>query len=116
LLYHNKYNGGIKMAKLRGYIGAAVTVALPAIIAVTQYCNPSREPQLRPSADPNAMVWSYPGEYQARNFKDVRPFGSLDKVVLRTRGRKVITLSPNDEGFEKQEKVYKEKIVPYLNE
>ena len=104
--------GGLnKMAKLREYIGAAVIAALPAIVAVAQYCNPPKEPQLRPSANPNAMVWSYPGEYQSRNFKDIRPFGSLDEVVLRTQDGKVITLSPSDKGFEKQEKAYNENIV-----
>ena len=104
------------MAKLRGYIGAAVISVLPAIALVASYISPAKEPQLRPSASQNAMVWSHPGEYQARNFKDVRPFGSLDEVVLRTQDGKVVTLNPNDTGFQEQERVYKEKIVPYLNE
>ena len=105
------------MAKLREYIEAAVISALPVIALVASvYISPAKEPQLRPSASQNAMVWSYPGEYQARNFKDVRPFGSLDEVVLRTQDGKVVTLNPNDTGFQEQERVYKEKIVPYLNE
>jgi len=108
--------GGLnKMAKLREYIGAAVISALPVIALVASYTSPGKEPQLRPSASQNAMVWSYPGEYQARNFKDVRPFGSLDEVVLRSHDGKVVTLNPNDTGFQEQERVYKEKIVPYLN-
>jgi len=94
------------MAKLIEYVGAAVIASLPAIMAMSQYCNPLREPQLRPSTNPNEMVWSYPGEYQARNFKDVRPFGSLDEVVLRTQDGKVVTLSPNNKGFQEQERVY----------
>ena len=60
------------MAKLREYIGAAVIAALPAIIAVAQYCNPPKEPQLRPSANPNAMVWSYPGEYPQERLQSQR--------------------------------------------
>ena len=104
------------MAKLREYIGAAVISALPALALIGSYMNPVKEPQLRPSPFPNAMVWSYPGdEYQARNFKDAKPFGSLDEVVLRTQDGRVVTLRSNDEGFEKQERVYQEKIVPYLN-
>jgi hypothetical protein len=92
--------------------------AVPAVFALagaiyvgTNY--PTGKPQLSPSTNPSAMVWSYPGkEYQARNFKDEKPFGSLDEVVLRTPDGRVVTLSPNDDGFEKQERVYKEKIVP----
>lgn len=100
------------MAKLKEYIGAAVISALPALALIGSYMNPAKEPQLRPSGNPCAMVWSYPGEYQARNFKDAKPFGSLDEVVLRTHDGRVVTLNPNDDGFKEQERVYKEKIVP----
>jgi len=105
------------MTKLREYIGAAVISALPALALIGSYMNPAKEPQLRPSANPSVMVWSYPGEeYQARNFKDAKPFGSLDEVVLRTQDGRVVTFRPNDDGFSEQEKFYNEKIVvPYLN-
>ncbi|MBI2665053.1 hypothetical protein HYX12_00340 [Candidatus Woesearchaeota archaeon] len=104
------------MAKLMEYVLAAVIPALPALALVGLYMYPAKEPQLSPSGNPSAMVWSYPGEYQARNFKDVKPYGSLDEVVLRTHDGKVVTLRPNEKGFQEQERVYKEKIVPYLNE
>lgn len=98
---------------------AAVPLIFALAGAITYFImnsSPSaREPRLRQSADPNAMIWSYPGEYQARNFKDVKPFGSLDEVVLRTQDGKVITLRPGDEGFEKQERVYNDKIMQSLN-
>ena len=48
-------------------------------------------------------------------FLDHKPFGSLDEVVKIQDG-KVITLSPNDVGFQERERVYQEKIIPYLNE
>ena len=105
------------MAKLMEYIGTALILALPAITLMGSYMNPAKEPQLRPSTNPSAMVWSYPGdEYQARNFKDVKPFGSLDEVVARTRDGKVVTFRPGDDGFEQQERVYNGKITPLLNE
>lgn len=100
------------MAKLMECIGAVVISTLPAIALISSYMNFVEEPQLRPSANPSAMVWSYPGEYQARNFKDVKPFDSLDEIVLRKQDGRVVTLRPNDKGFKEQEKVYTEKIVP----
>lgn len=137
-LLYNKYYGGIKMKQpptiqraiadsLEEYfqilketyiypvIGALAAVPLVFVLAGAIYTvmNYSTEkPQLRPSPFPNAMVWSYPGKHQARNFKDEKPFGSLDEVVLRTQKGIVVTLRPNDDGFNEQEKVYKEKIVP----
>ncbi len=102
------------MAKLREYIGAAVISALPALALIGSYMNPAKEPQLRPSPFPNAMVWSYPGEHQARNFKDAKPYGSLDEVVLRTQDGRVVTLRPDDGGFREQERVFQEKIISYL--
>ncbi len=48
-------------------------------------------------------------------FLDYKPFGSLDEVVKIQDG-KVVTLNPNDVGFQEQERVYQEKVIPYLNE
>lgn len=103
------------MTKLIGYIRAAVIAALPAIFAVAQNANPSGELQLRASSNPDTMVWSYPGESQARNFKDNRPFGSLDEVVLRTKEGTVKTLHPGDDEFAEQERVYVTVVAPYFN-
>jgi hypothetical protein len=100
------------MTKLIEYIGAAVMTVLPAILAAGQYCNPSKEVQLKLSPSPNAICFSYPGEYQARNFQDVKPFGSLDEVVLRTKEGKVLTLQRGGDGFADQEQVYLNKVFP----
>lgn len=98
------------MKKLIQYIGATLIVALPGLGLLNEN---SEEPKLKPSANLNAMVWSYAGELESRNFKDVKPFGSLDEVVLR-ENRKVITLKPGDKSFDEQKKIYKEKVVPYF--
>ena len=46
-------------------------------------------------------------------FLDYKPFRSLDEVV-KIQDREVVTLRPNEAGFAEQERVYNEKIIPYL--
>lgn len=100
------------LKKVTIYAGIAAMTILPTIYALTSCFDTTKRPELSASTNPSAMVWSYPGDYQARNFRDAKPFGSLDEVVLRTQDGKVVTLRPNDEGFKEQERVYKKKIVP----
>ncbi|MFH1452167.1 MAG: hypothetical protein ABIF88_03270 [archaeon] len=108
------------MVKLMKYLGVAALTALPGILTIGVNVMPSKNPQCRASGSPDLMLWSFPGEYQGRNFFDERPFSnsemaSLDKVILRDYDGSVFTLNPGDEGFREQEQVYKEKIViPYL--
>lgn len=105
------------MKKITEYLGAALIAALPAIATVAQHCKPSSEPLLRPSASRDVMIWSYPGEYQARNFIDKRPFGSLDEVILRTIDGEKLILRQGDNGFDKEKKVYEQvyeqRVLPY---
>src|SRR3989338_7109350 len=90
------------------------SLVMPVVVLTLNHYFHSEEPQLRPISNPDAMVWSYPGEFQARNFYDIRPFGSLDEVVYRTHDEKVVTLRTGDTGFACQEKVYNCEIVPLI--
>ena len=100
------------MTRLIEYIAAGILAVSPLIMATAQQCNPAEEPQLILSYDLNAMIWSYPEEYQARNFKDERPFGSLDEVVIRNNAGKVTILKQGDSGFKEQEEIYLKQVFP----
>lgn len=87
----------------------SLAVILPLSLAM---CTRSNEPSLV-GMNIDVMTWAYPGKYLQRNFKDERPFCSLDEVILREDSGRVVILNHGDEGFEEQEKDFKEEVLPH---
>lgn len=104
------------MRKLTKIIATSLLIASTALTG----CDSStpRDITISPSGSPDTIVFMQRGtmNYGPTNFKDYKPFGSLDEAIKSDTNGNITTLKPGDEGFEREAGIYEQSYKQVFQE